>query len=108
MLGIYKERLQKVIRVDQMIVSHEELAKEFSELSTRSTQHNIMVTELRSQLKLITDELQSLEIDKNQLKLNFDEKQKRKMEILENINGIRVRHEELEKRMKLKSLESKN
>lgn len=104
---IYHERKKKVIKVDQMKVSHKALAQEYEQLFNGTRRKNNEIARIREECKIMKDAIQKLERTKNELLSSLEDKKKRKMEIKDQLDKINEKQEnELRLRAKLKDLES--
>uniref|UniRef100_A0A6G1S9I5 non-specific serine/threonine protein kinase n=1 Tax=Aceria tosichella TaxID=561515 RepID=A0A6G1S9I5_9ACAR len=106
--NIYQGRKKKVIKVDQMIDSFHKFEREFEEILKGIKKHDDQIIDAKTQLKLIKEESQALERDKNELEATLELLKNRKSELCNQLDKIDKHNDDIERRMmKLKSLESK-
>lgn len=110
--GIHRERKKTiVVRVDKMTDSLKSVEKDFKELHANMARRDAKINEIRAQSKFLMDDILKLERERNELKATLRSKKEHKQNILEQIRDkqkLLCENVELQRRVKLRSLEGKS
>lgn len=109
LFGIYKERRMKVIKVDQITDSLRSVEKDFKSLRSRHSSSSERYMSTRSQLRSMMHETDKLEQERSKLSATLASLRGRKLQIENELIKVKAKmDDELMRRTKLRSLESKN
>lgn len=106
LFGIYNERRMKVIKVDQITDSLRNFEIGFKKLRNALVRPN--VNESRIRLKSLTDEIEKLEQEHNNIRTILTNLRSRKTDIERECKKVKALEDEVRRRIKLSALEYKN